>query len=222
MKRNIISIVVGCAIGTVFGLIALHQQPIQKQKEIDAIKQYSETTIIDEEADEDPFDIEEYWEYALRKQEEETARILRMREADAQLTEMGVDIPPQVVEYCTKAGEVYDICPEFLEAICWVESRCTADAVNGSCKGIMQVSEKWHKDRMERLNVSSIYDEEGNIMVATDYLAELFIEYEDCTLVLDYYNGNSHADDNAENGIISEYADKVLTLSKLLEDANGK
>ena len=76
---------------------------------------------------------------------------------------------------------------------------------------------------MERLGVTSIFDERGNIIVAADYLRELFDTYgDDDPLVLDYYNGNSHADENAENGIISDYAGRVLTIAKLLEDANGK
>jgi hypothetical protein len=60
-----------------------------------------------------------------------------------------VDIPLEVEETCEKYGEKYNICPEILEAICWRESRCTANAKNGLCRGIMQVNEKVHKDRMK-------------------------------------------------------------------------
>lgn len=224
MKRNIISGIIGCLIGCVFGLISIHQQPIQRQKEIEAIKKYS-VTIVHEQTDiVDTLDVEEYWRAAEAKQQYEAQRYIQMRDADKELMEMGIEIPPQVIEYCSNAGELYDISPEFLEAICWVESNCDPDAVNGSCKGIMQVSDRWHYDRMERLGVTSIFDEEGNILVATDYLRELFDTYGcDDALVLMVYNGDSKADDFANGKVeMSEYAKKVLTIASLLERANGK
>lgn len=131
-------------------------------------------------------------------------------------------ISNEAVVACEKYGEQYGICPELLMAMVETESGGDPKAVNGSCKGLMQVSEKWHQGRMERLGVTNIYDTAGNILVATDYLYELFEKYGDVGLVLDVYNGNSKAMSNAESGIISEYASKVLTRSEKLERIHGK
>ena len=118
--------------------------------------------------------------------------------------------------YCEEIGEMYCVCPELLMAMIETESSGNPDATNGTCKGLMQVSEKWHRDRMERLGVKDIYDPYGNILVATDYLMELAEKYEDLGLVLDLYNGNSKAMQNAENGILSEYAAKILYRADML------
>lgn len=124
--------------------------------------------------------------------------------------------------YCEKIGEMYCVCPELLMSMIETESSGNPDATNGTCKGLMQVSGKWHRDRMERLCVKDIYDPYGNILVATDYLMELADKYEDIGLVLDIYNGNSKAMQNAENGILSEYAAKILYRAEMLERIHGK
>lgn len=59
-----------------------------------------------------------------------------------------------------------------------VESGYRPDARNGSFVGYMQVSERWHKDRMERLGVEDIMDPVGNVTVGTAYMAELLDKYD--------------------------------------------
>lgn len=127
------------------------------------------------------------------------------------------------VKACEKYGEEYGICPELLMAIAEAESSGNPNAENGECKGIMQVSERWHKDRMERLGVTDIYDTSGNILVATDYLYELFEKYGDVGMVLMVYNGDSDAEDYMNgNAELSCYAEKVLERSAELERMHGK
>ena len=126
-------------------------------------------------------------------------------------------ISDTAIEACIEYGNKYDICPELLMAIIEKESSGISTAENGSCKGLMQISVNWHYDRMERLGVTDIFDERVNIFVGTDYLAELFERYEDPCYVLDIYNGNANAKYNYENGIVSPYAESVLSRSAELE-----
>lgn len=120
-------------------------------------------------------------------------------------------------EACVEYGEQYNICPELLMAIIEVESRGQADAENGGCYGLMQISEKWHKDRMEQLGVTDLFDERSNILVGADYLAELFEKYEDSATVLMIYHGERNAVQKGKRGEISSYAEGILERSAELE-----
>ena len=124
--------------------------------------------------------------------------------------------------YCEQIGNQYNICPELLMAVIETESSGQAYATNGNCIGLMQVSSRYHGGRMQKLGVSNLYEEYDNILTAADYLAELFQKYKEPSLVLDMYNGNSKAMYNYENGIISTYANKVLTRASELEQLHGK
>lgn len=132
-------------------------------------------------------------------------------------------IQEQYMDTCVQIGEEYAICPELLMAMIERESRGDASADNGEgCKGLCQISEKWHEDRMERLGVTDIFDPEDNIRLCADYLCELGAEYEDIGLVLMKYHGESDAVEKAEQGILSEYAEWILERSEELERAHGK
>ena len=126
-------------------------------------------------------------------------------------------IDPTYIEICTEVGEEYGICPELLMALIERESSGHADAQNGSCKGLCQISEKWHKDRMERLGVDDIFDPEGNIRLCADYLCELGAEYQDIAIVLGRFHGESNAEIK-----ISNYTTGILERSEELEKAHGK
>lgn len=126
------------------------------------------------------------------------------------------------VEMCEDIGSEYGICPELLMAIIERESSGNPTAQNGSCKGLCQISEKWHTRRMEKLGVTDIYDPAGNIELCADYLMELGAEYEDIGLVLMVYSGSSNAFELSEQGELTSYAEEILERSAELERANGK
>ena len=123
----------------------------------------------------------------------------------------------QAYDACVVFANEYCICPELVMAIIERESKGDQNATNGSCKGLMQISEKWHTDRMDRLGVTDIYDTVGNIRVGVDYLSELFLKYEDAATVLMVYHGEKDAVLKANRGEISDYAKCILERSQELE-----
>ena len=76
---------------------------------------------------------------------------------------------------------------------------------------------------MRKLGVTSLNDPYGNMLVAADYLYELFEEYDDPGVVLMKYNGDSKANKFANGQVgLSTYAKNVLEKSRELEIAHGK
>lgn len=136
----------------------------------------------------------------------------------------GVDeeTPLDVQIAANKYGEQYDICPELLEAIMYYESRYTVDAENGPCKGIMQINAAYYTDRMKKFGITDYWDLENNILLATDYLAELFKEYEDVGIVLGVYHGESNAVSRGKEGNLSNYVKKIIDKASELERIHGK
>lgn len=129
----------------------------------------------------------------------------------------------EVYALAQETGGEYGICPEFLQAVAWQESRYDPKVSNGGCEGLLQVAGRWHGDRMEELGMTDLYDPAGNMAVAADYLAGLFARYEDPGMVLMVYNGDSHAEHYRETGEgLSDYAMSVLELSENLEREHGK
>lgn len=126
-------------------------------------------------------------------------------------------IDEEYIGYCEEIGKEYGICPYLLVALIERESSGDPTAKNGSCKGLCQVSEKWHKSRMEKLGVTDIYDPYGNIQLCADYILELAEEYEDVALVLMVYSGKSNAVEIAERGEMTSYASGILARSEELE-----
>lgn len=127
-----------------------------------------------------------------------------------------------LMEYTKEIGEIYDIDPYLLYAMCETESSRNIYAENGSCKGLMQVSTLWHADRMEKLNVENIYDPYGNILVAADFLSELYKLNSDTYYVLMRYNmKTSTANELYEKGEISYYAKSIVRRAEELKEMDN-
>ena len=98
-----------------------------------------------------------------------------------ELEEDGGYFPDVMQKYtyiiCKQAGVEYSKALAVIE----IESGYQWDAVgSGGDIGYMQIVQKWHEDRMEKLNAGNMLDPFQNIRVGVDYLAEL----------LDKYNGS--------------------------------
>lgn len=82
-------------------------------------------------------------------------------------------------------------------------------------KGGYQVVEEYHKERMEKVGATDLYDIYDNAAVAMDFYAELLKEYhDDRTKALTAYNGGRGA---VINGASTEYAEKVLKRAESIK-----
>lgn len=123
-------------------------------------------------------------------------------------------LPESVRVYLYNACKEKDISYPLMIALIEKESGYQWDATSpdGACKGYTMVSEKWHKNRMEELGVTDVYDPYGNIAISLDYLEELFTKYKNPSTVLMCYNcGESGAKELLAQGITStSYSRKIL------------
>ena len=125
-------------------------------------------------------------------------------------------------DYMAIVCQERNICPELVEAVIERESNWNTKAENGDCIGLMQISKRWHQERMDKLGVTDLTDPYGNILVGVDYLADLFERHIDVGKVLMVYNGDSRAWEYDYTGDMSEYAEWILTRSAELERSHGK
>lgn len=128
------------------------------------------------------------------------------------------DIQDVIFDECEK----YSISPALVIAMIETESTFRADVVSNdkSSTGLMQVCEKWHRDRMDKLGCDDLKDPAQNIMVGVDYLAELYGKYEDNAIVLTAYNCGEYADFTKRvmrEGIVPYYARTILARAEELE-----
>lgn len=128
------------------------------------------------------------------------------------------EIPLEIQEAAEKYADEYEISPEILLAIMRYESCYVPTVQNGNCKGLMQVNAKVHKDRIERLGITDIYDIDSNIHAGADLIAEFYKEYGDYGIALGLYHGEKYAIRNGRSGNYSSYTQKILKKSAELEE----
>ncbi len=125
-------------------------------------------------------------------------------------------------QYCLTEGTEYDIEPELIMAIVERESSGIADAVNGNCKGLMQINEPFHAERMKKNLCTDLFEPFDNITVGTDYIKELYDEYGDMGYALGVYAGYTNAYDYYINGQLTPYAKDVLDRASELRNIHER
>lgn len=111
----------------------------------------------------------------------------------------------EVEDHIEKTAKRYDLDPRVIKALIEEESGwlSSAEGDDGKSVGLMQVQERWHKARMQRLGVTNLYDPRQNITVGCDILADLLGKYGNYKDALSVYNSG-----NTKDG--KQYAERIM------------
>lgn len=125
-----------------------------------------------------------------------------------------VPLTENLQEHIFLTCEDYGVDPEVIFSIIETESNYEAYTVgdNGESFGLMQIQPRWNEERMERLKCDDLLDPYQNIRVGIDLISE-YNEYgKPLEFVLMAYNGGiSYAFEKDRNGIITNYANTVMS-----------
>lgn len=99
---------------------------------------------------------------------------------------LDLELQKHIVDTCGN----YGIVPELIFAMIDQESDFDAAAVgdSGNSYGLLQIQQRYHAERMEKLGCTDLLDPYQNVQVGVDYLAELHNKYGDLEMALVAYN----------------------------------
>ena len=101
----------------------------------------------------------------------------------------GTFASPELANTIERVSASYEIDKHLVLSVIYQESRCKPDAVGAVGElGLMQISARWHYDRMVRLDSRNLLDPESNIKVGSDLLNSLNVT-SDPHKALAIYNG---------------------------------
>lgn len=113
------------------------------------------------------------------------------------------------------SNEFSEFDPYLILAMCYSESRFDSQAKKGSHKGLLQITAKWHQERMEQLGVEDLYDINSNLRVGVDIIIELLEKYNgNIEKALMYYNEGYDGVIKYDDGKISSYASEIVKKSE--------
>ena len=192
MKGEMISLAIGALIGTVISVHAANHWIVEASQTEQQLPIITGTPVV---------------------------RVVEIIETDKP-EYFNVPLSHDIQDHIFATCEEYGIAPALVVAMIAQESDFRADEVgdDGSSAGLLQVQQKWHQERMDRLGCTDLLDPYQNITVAVDYIAELKEINPDLYWVLMAYNGGSrYADERMESGEYSEYAVEVTQYAAWLE-----
>lgn len=197
MKARLKSALLGISLAVPISIYAVHQQEVNAEAYMKDLMPVAEVRLVEinlvECAEEIP--------------EEETVYF-------------DVPISEELQDHIFAECEKHNISPALVIAMIERESRCDSQAVGdgGASQGLMQIQQKWHQERMDRLGCDNLLDPLQNVTVGIDYLHELFQMDEDVYWVLMAYNGGfRYANERVDSGNYSTYAVEVAARASELE-----
>jgi len=206
MNTNIKSALIGMVLAIPVSLYAIHQQNLNAENSQREWVPHEVITVETTTA-----------ESISEPEEIEIAETEESRYYNVPLSEQLQD---HIFAECEKKG----ISPALVLAVIGQESQYDASAVGdgGNSVGLMQVQERWHRERMERLGCTDLQDPYQNITVGVDLLAELYNMNPDIYWVLMAYNGGTdYADGMIGANSYSSYAVEVVSTAEELERSMG-
>lgn len=143
-----------------------------------------------------------------------------IEEVPEAVTYFDVPLSEQLQDHIFAECEKHNIAPALVISMIVQESSYDSQAIgdDGCSTGLLQVQEKWHKERMKKLGCTDLLDAYQNVTVAVDYLAELKDINSDLYWVLMCYNGGfRYANENMKTGNYSAYAIEITERAAELE-----
>ena len=127
-----------------------------------------------------------------------------------------VPLDHEIQAFIIRSCEKLNMEPAVIIAMIDQESDFREDCVgdDGASFGLMQIQQKWHTERMDKLGVTDLMNPLQNVAVGIDYLAELLDRGNGLEWALAAYNAGPSG---ANEGYGSSYAAAVLEISESLK-----
>lgn len=136
-----------------------------------------------------------------------------VKPATIEVTYFNVPLDEDLQDHIFKLCESYGVDPSVVVAMIWKESTYRVDTIgdSGASRGLMQIQQRWHQKRMDRLGVTDLMDPYQNVTVGIDLFAGLMNADAGVEWALMAYNGGaSYAHQMRAAGKVSYYVSAVL------------